>query len=217
MNDEWRVTIRLHGHGPAGAVAGYFEGTDLDHDLSVAFHDTVIVTHTDSEVFLYAGSRQQAEGAKQVAERVLSERGDEADVELTRWHPIAEEWEDPDTPLPADVEAKIAEHKALMETERREYHERGTPEFEVRIDLPSHHEAVRFAKLLKSEGWPLVHRWRFILIGAEDEDEAKEILAKIKPGVPEGDKIAVEGTWAMAYAERPENNAPFRVLYRLGI
>jgi hypothetical protein len=115
------------------------------------------------------------------------------------------------------VEAKIAEHKALMATERREYHERGAPEYEVRIYLPSHHEAVRFAKQLKSEGWPVVHRFRFILIGAEDEDEAKEILAKIRPGVPDGGKIGVEGTWAMAYAERPENNRPFVVLDKLGI
>jgi hypothetical protein len=115
------------------------------------------------------------------------------------------------------VEAKIAEHQALMATERREYHDRGAPEYEVRIDLPSHHEAVRFAKQLKSEGWPVVHRFRFILIGAEDEDEAKEILAKIRPGVPDGGKIGVEGTWAMAYAERPENNRPFVVLDKLGI
>jgi hypothetical protein len=216
MNDEWRVCIRLRSPGVAGAVKGYFGATDLDHDLESAFHDTVIVSHSDLEVFLYAGSREQAEKAQRLAERMLDKHGEEADVDLKRWHPIAEKWEDPDAPLPDDVEAKVAEHRELMATERRETEERGAPEFEVCITLPSHREAVHFAKQLKSEGWPVVHRWHFVLVGAEDEDEAKEILEKIKPGVPEGGKIAVEGTWAMAYAERPESR-PFKVLDKLGI
>jgi hypothetical protein len=101
-----------------------------------------------------------------------------------------------------------------MSREREETAWSGHPEFEVRIDLLSRHEAVRFCERLKEEGLPMVRRWKYLLIGATDEDSAKKLAERIRAEAPVGSKVHVEGTWAKAYAERPPN--PFAVLGGLG-
>ena len=101
-----------------------------------------------------------------------------------------------------------------MAAERKQTEERGYPEFEVRIHLPSRHDALHFAKRLRSENLPVVHRWRFLLVGATDEDSAKTLAERIRSEAPGGSRVSVEGTWKAAYAERPPN--PFAVLGGLG-
>lgn len=135
-------------------------------------------------------------------------------AELTHWHPEAEEWEDPDLPLPAGDVAKLAEHKELIAAERRQLAETGEPEFEVRVDLPSHREAGRFAELLRAEGLPAVRRWRYLVVGAADEDSARELATRLEGEAPAGSKVTVEGSGRIAYAERPSN--PFAVFGGLG-
>jgi hypothetical protein len=120
----------------------------------------------------------------------------------------------PDKPIPDSATAELAEHEALIAAERKETEERGHPEFEVRIDLPSRHDALRFAEQLSKENLPVVHRWRFLLLGATDEDSAKALAEQIRDEAPAGSRVSVEGTWAKAYAERPRN--PFAVLGGLG-
>lgn len=136
------------------------------------------------------------------------------DLELERWHPAAEAWEDPDKPLPDGEEAENAEHEALIAAERKQTEERGYPEFEVRIDLPSHHGAVHLVEQLRSEGLLPVHRWKYVLIGATDEDNAKELAERIKSEAPAGSEVKVEGTWKAIYNERPPN--PFAFMGGLG-
>ena len=80
----------------------------------------------------------------------------------------------------------------------------------MRIDLPSRHEAEQFADRLRAEGLPTVHRWKFVLVGAADEDSANQMAERIREEVPAGATVAVEGTWRDAYAERP--HSPFSFL-----
>ena len=49
---------------------------------------------------------------------------------------------------------------------------------------------------------------------ATDEDSAKPLAERIRSEAPAGSRVKVEGTWAVAYAERPPN--PFAVLGGLG-
>jgi hypothetical protein len=102
-----------------------------------------------------------------------------------------------------------------MAAERRQAEERGYPEFEVRVDLPSRRDATHFAERLQDEGLPTVHRWRFLLVGASDEDSAKVLAERIQGEAPLGSRVSVEGTWKAAYAEGPAN--PFAVLGGLGV
>lgn len=213
MNDDWRLEVEPREPGHTGLLTDQLEARELEHDLSTAFHERVIVSRDDAHVFLYAGTREQIESARKVVLRLAEQEGWHLDVDLKRWHPTAEDWEDPDRPLPDGAAAERAERVALIAAERRET-ERGHPEFEVRIDLPSRHDAVHFSERLRNEGLPVVHRWRYVLVGATDEDNAKALAERIRAEAPPGSHVAAEGTWQAAYAERPPN--PFAVLGGLG-
>lgn len=209
MNDDWRLRIDFVKESLADALHDRLDAQELEHDLSRAFHDRVIVSRDGTTVFLYAGDREQAEAARTLVERLTEEDKEEVEIDFTRWHPEAEEWRPADEPLPADIAAKVAEHAARVVHERRESEESGYPEYEVRIDLPSHHEAGEFADRLRDEGLPTVHRWRYVLVGATDEDSANELAERIRSEAPPGSSVAVEGTWREAYAERPPNSFAF--------
>jgi hypothetical protein len=214
VNDDWRLQIDLREPGHAVPLAKNLEAHEPEHGLSDAFHDRVVVSRDGDRVFLYAGSREQVEAARKLVLNLAERHGWNLSADLKRWHPTAEEWEEPDKPLPDDDAAKLAEHEELIAAERRKTEERGHPELEVRIDLPSHHDAHRFAEQLRSEGLPVVHRWRYVLLGAADEDQAKALAERIRAEAPAGSKVCVEGTWQAAYAERAPS--PFAVLGGLG-
>lgn len=50
--------------------------------------------------------------------------------------------------------------------------------------LTSHHDAVTFASRLKAEGHPPVRRWRHLLVGARNQDEAQALAAAIQAQAP---------------------------------
>jgi hypothetical protein len=210
VNDDWRLQVDPRDPQHAQPLVERLAAQELKHDLSSAFHDRVIVTRDGARVFLYAGSREQAEGARELVLTLAERHGWSLSVALMRWHPVAEDWEDPDKPLPDGAAAELAEHEALIAAERKETEECGHPEFEVRVDLPSRHDALRFAEQLSKESLPVVHRWRFLLLGATDEDSAKALAERIRTEAPQGSRVTVEGTWQAAYAEWPRS--PFAVL-----
>ena len=210
MNDDWRLQIDFVDEGLVDRLHDRLDAQELEHDLSREFHDSVIVSRNGTTVFLYAGDRPQAEKAQALVERLMREEDEEVEVSFTRWHPEAEEWRPADEPLPDDAEARAAEHAAQVAHERRESKESGHPEYEVRIDLPSRHEAEEFADRLREEGLPTVHRWKYVLVGATDEDSANELAEQIRAEAPPGTSVAAEGTWREAYAEWP--HSPFRFL-----
>ena len=214
MNDEWRLQIDVQDEGKAGSLTEKLDAAELEHELSEAFHDKLIVSGDGSRVFVYAGTRAQAEQARELISKLAETHGWTAATELTHWHPEAEEWEDPDLPLPAGDAARVAEHEDLIAAERKQLQESGEPEFEVRVDLPSHREAVRFAELLRAEGLPAVRRWKYLVVGAADEDSAKALATRVESEAPSGSKVVVEGSGQAAYAERPAN--PFAVFGGLG-
>jgi len=213
MNDDWRLQVDLHDDDHPQQLVENLEARELEHDLSDAFHDKVIVSRNDAAIFLYAGSREQAESARRLIASLDERHGWDADMELRRWHPIAEDWEDPDEPLPESEAARRTEREKLMADERRET-ENGHPEFEVRVDLPSRHDAVRLAGTLRNEGLSTVHRWRYVLVGATDEDNAKALAERIRGEVASEARVTVEGTWHAVYGERPPS--PFAFLGGLG-
>jgi hypothetical protein len=212
MNDDWRLEIRIGDAARAEELVELLGEPELEHDLSGSFHDRVIVSRDDDVVFLYAGSREQIEGARTLLDTIAAQKSWGMHPNLKRWHAAAEDWEDPDgTPVDADAAAD----ERLMAAERKQAEATGTPEFEVRVDLPSRHEAVKFADRLREEGLPVVHRWKFVLVGAASEDDAKALADRLRSEAPAGSEVKVEGTWSAANSEAPSN--PFAVLGGLGI
>jgi len=210
MNDDWRIQVDFLEESFADALHDQLDAEELKHDLSGAFHDRVVVTRDGTTVFLYTGDRAQAEKAQTLVEELTQKEEDEVGITFARWHPEAEEWRSADEPLPADGDAKAAEHAVRVAHERQETEENGSPEYEVRIDLPSHGEAKDLVERLDAEGLRSVHRWKYVLLGAADEDSANELAERVRSEVPPGSKVVVEGTWREAYAERP--HSPFTFL-----
>jgi hypothetical protein len=209
-NDDWRLQVDLHDPRHVSQLFERLDAADLEHDLSAAYRDRVIVSRDGGRVFLYTGTREQAESARGLIERLDGEHRWDATLELAHWHPDAEAWEDPDVPSPGNEAEREVERKERESTERLETELSSVPDFEVRIDLPSRHEAARFAERLQAEGLPTVHRWRYVLIGVESEADGEALAERIRGDAPDGSTVAVEGTWRAAYKERPPN--PFAFL-----
>lgn len=207
MNDDWRVEVDFVEEGLADALHDRLDAAEIEHDLSRAFEDRVIVSRDGTTVFLYAGDRGQAEKAQALVEKLAREEQEDVKVSLMRWHHEAEEWRPADEPLPDGATAQAAEHAERVAKERQETVETGSPEYEVRIDLPSHAEAKELVEQLSGEGLRSVHRWKYVLLGAADEDSANELADRVRDEVPAGSTVTVEGTWREAYAERP--HSPF--------
>ena len=214
MNDEWRLQIDVQDESHVESLTERLDAAELEHELSDAFHDRVIVSRDGPTVFVYAGTREQAEKARDLIDRLARKHAWAVTTELRHWHPEAERWEDPDLPLPEGDAARLAEHEELIAAERQQLAETGAPEFEVRVDLPSHREAVRFDDLLRAEGIPSVRRWKYLVVGAVDEDAAKQLATRLEAEAPAGSKVVVEGSGQVAWAERPPN--PFAVFGGLG-
>lgn len=170
------------------------EATQLEHELAAAFRDRVVVSVDGAEVFCYTGTREQAERAEQLIRSLAAERGWQVEAELTRWHPTAEEWQDPDKPLPSSSGEQAAEHAALIEREREESLATGHPEFEVRIECDSHRDAIELADKLEGQGVPTARRWRYLVLGASDEDSAKALADRVREQAPPGTVVISEGT-----------------------
>ncbi|HWF33789.1 MAG TPA: hypothetical protein VG295_00405 [Solirubrobacteraceae bacterium] len=202
MSDDWRLRIDLHDDRAAVKLTELLEKSE--HELEGDFDDRVVVSRDGSEVFCYTGTRSLAERVEALVRSLASENGWEIETDLRRWHPAAEEWEDPDKPLPTGPD-ESAEHAELIEREREEVAERGYPEFEVRVELPSHRDAVAFVEKLREEGLPYVQRWKYVLIGASDEDAAAALAQRLRVEAPPGSKVQVEGTWQALRAELPFN------------
>jgi hypothetical protein len=206
MDDDWRLQIDLEDSGAAGKTADLLRSADLELDLKGDVDQRVAVSHEGERIFLYAADRAPLDQAQTAIRKFLDDKGWQATLDLRHWHPAADAWEDPDKPLPSTAAGKEAEHEELMATEEAETAARhGRAEFEVRAQFPSHHEAREFAKQLKDEGLDPVRRWRYLVVGAADEDAAKELADRIRAEAPADSEVTAEYSLHELWNERPPN------------
>jgi hypothetical protein len=203
MNDDWRVQIDFQETGHVEALPDRLEAVEAEHDLKRAYQDRVIVSRDGSRIFLYAADREQAEQAQALIEGLAREHGWKLQCDLRHWHPVAEEWESPDDPLPQADAAKKAEREELMARERQEAAVRGYPEFEALASLPTRRDADRLAERLENEGLPCAHRWKYVAVGATDEDNAKALAERIRMEAPIGSQVVAQGTPQAAFLDLP--------------
>jgi len=69
--------------------------------------------------------------------------------------------------------------------------------FEVRVQLPSHRESVALAARLAGEGYSVVRRWRFLVVGANNADQAEEFAAKVRAEAPADAVVSTEEVGAL--------------------
>ncbi len=84
----------------------------------------------------------------------------------------------------------------------------------MRVQCASHRDTVQLAHRLRSEGIPYLRRWRYVLIGATDEESAAALAERLSAEAPPGSTVTTEASLAAIDAETPAN--PFAVFGGLG-
>ena len=204
MAEDWRVTVTLREEEEAAGLLARLR----EHEAGEAPDRRVAVSADGPHVFLYADTEAAARAAEGAVREALGENLS-ADIALDRWHPIAEQWEDASVPLPQTDEERRAEHERLEAEEAAESQASGIAEWEVKVELESHHEAEELADRLESEGWPVVRRWTYVLVGCSNEDEAHALAERLKGQAPAAAKIEVEPGSGLAWEAMPPNPYAF--------
>jgi hypothetical protein len=214
MNDDWRVRIDVHEDGLARGLTEHLDADELEHDLEHSFHDRVVVSIDGPMVFCYTGSRDQAQRVAELVAQIAQAHELTVDVDIAQWHPVAEEWESPDAPRPASPADVDEEFEHRVQDEREESADQGYPDFEVRIQCRSRHDASELSERLDRENITHVHRWSYLLVGATDEDSAQALAERLRGEAPAGAEVVVEQNRRVVYEHRPFN--PFTLLGGLG-
>jgi hypothetical protein len=217
--DDWRVTVTLPAEEHSGRLTESLGEIEVEEDVRATLGDRVIVGGGENAgvVYLYAGTQEAAHGAAQVVRGILAQHDVQGDIAIQRWHSEEERWEGEEVALPATEAEHAAEHERLETDEATESEELGAL-WEVRIEFDSHHDASAMAERLESEAdkvlpgmtITVVRHWKYLLIGAGNEDQAHEIAEKIGGELPSGAELKVEASGTLVW--RAVKPSPFAVL-----
>jgi hypothetical protein len=184
-DEDWRVTVTLPEEGHVQRALQALREHEVEDDVRHRLGRRVAVSADGSNIFMYAGTEDAAREAEQVIRDVLAKRQLTARFALDRWHPIEQDWEDAGAPMPETAEERAAEHERRVADETSESLATGQASWEVRIELPSRREAAELAKRLRDEGRaPVVRRWKYVVVGANNEDDVKQLASAISQEVP---------------------------------
>jgi hypothetical protein len=203
MSDDWRLQVGLLDDGAARELTERLEAEQLGEDIATKFAEQLIVSGEGTKVFVYTVDRAQADLAANAIRTLAAEHGWQVELELMRWHPEAEEWEDADKPLPATDAERAAEHAERVAKEREESNQRGYAEYEVKVHCSSHRDTVKLANRLHEEGLPIVRRWKYLLVGANDEDAANALAERLRTEAPAGATVTAEVSQRAAWDDDP--------------
>jgi hypothetical protein len=195
MKDDWRIRIELPEEGQAETILGRL-GLDLGTDEAKRLGEELegrrlAISRDGNELFVYASSPAEAEQARGIVEAELADEGIEARTSaVERWLHEEERW----TGEPPH------------ETWEEEELERGYAPWEVRVERESHAEASKLADELERDGYDVVRRWRYLIVGTASEEEARELAQRVHGEAEPGGELVWEVT--------PQN--PFAVFGGLG-
>jgi hypothetical protein len=210
VHDEFRIQVELP-RERANELLEALKALERGSTAGVLSPKHVAVSHEQGHVFLYTDSSEDASRARATVERVLSEKQIDAQLSSSRWHPEEDRWEDASLPLPATAAEHAAEHARLEELESEESEHDGYPDWEVRVTLPTHHDARAFAERLGAEGIPLRRHWRHLTLATNDEDEARALAERLRAEAPQGSSFEVEGDARDAWAAVNAPALPFSI------
>ena len=192
MEDEFRVEVELDDDEHGYSLGERLRALDLDNDARERLGRLVLVTRDGSRVFLYATSDAQAREAAQVVRSLVDADELSAEIRVTRWHPIEQDWKDASIPLPRTREEEDAEYAAREAAEAEEAAIDGEHDWQVVVHLPGRDEAVELAERLRREGVPVARRWRYIRAGALTEERAEELAERLRRELSDDVDVFVE-------------------------
>jgi hypothetical protein len=183
-DEDWRVTVTLPDEGHVQRVTQAVREHEVEQDVRQRLGHRIAVSADGPHVFLYAGTEDAAREAERVVREILAQRQLAAEFALDRWHPVEQEWEDASVPLPQTAEQERAERQRRVDDDTQESLATGQADWEVRVELASRHEAAELARRLRAEGHQVIRRWRYVVAGANNEDEAGALAQAIKQEAP---------------------------------
>jgi hypothetical protein len=194
MSDDWRIRVELGETAHADTLLGRL-GFDLGSDEAQHLANELqghrlAVSNDEDTVFVYVDAAAQADQARKIVEAELQDEGIEAEAITERWLPEEERWSG----------------EPPSETWEEEVIEQGHAPWEVRVELPSHEEADTLADELEREGYDVARRWRYLIVGAGSEEEARALAKRVHGDAEPGGEVVWEVT--------PQN--PFAVFGGLG-
>ena len=211
MAEDWRVTVEL-AEGSGESLGSRLDEHEVEEEIHERLGGAVAVSADGPHLFLYADSREAAEAARDAVQSLLDAENASAEVSLDRWHPLADEWRPADEPLPATEAEREEELDEAEAQDAADSAASGYAEWEVRVDLPDHADAVELAAMLEQEGVPVTRRWKHLLVGAVDEDEANELADRLRAEAPSGTQFTVEPSGQMAWEAAPKRSRWFFIV-----
>lgn len=179
MSKGWRVSIALHDQSRARRRS--YRNT-VRRGLRDRLGDHVRVASSKVDTVLYADTADAAKEAERVAREALAQRNANADLRLEYWDARTEAWRRPAaTGRSSAAPTNLSDaHEYQQQQERERSKERGLAEWQVRVDLPSHHDVRALAERLTQEGWPVVRRRKYLVAGANCEDDANSLAQEVQ-------------------------------------
>jgi hypothetical protein len=207
MAEDWRVTVRLNEAAALNGALAALREHRVEQQVGGPLGGPIAVSGNGDDLFLYADTEAGARAARDLVTTVLGQK--EIGVGATtveHWHHAEERWEDAGADAASTPEAEQTEHERLEQQEALESQTTGVAEWELRIEFASHHDARAFAERLGSEGFRhLVRRWRFLLVGVDDRDDALAWAQRLSDELPAEATIQVEPGSGLAWEFRTRN------------
>lgn len=192
MAEDFRVEVELDDEAHGYPLRERLRALNLDDDARQRLGKNVVVTRDGSRIFAYTSTEAQAREAEGVIAELIADEELTADLAVTRWHPVAEEWRDASLPLPGTADEEEREYEEREAAEGREATEQGEFDWRVVAELGSRERAGELARKLSGEGLPVSRRWRYVTIGAVTEERAEELAERLRAQLGESADVWVE-------------------------
>ena len=192
MAEDYRVEVDLDDEAHGFPLRERLRALNLDDEARHRLGENVLVTRDGARIFAYTSTEEQAREAERVIRELLADEQLTADVAVTRWHPVAEEWRDAALPLPGTPEAEELEYEEREAAEVEEAREEGDYDWRVMAELPSRDSAGELARKLAREGLPAKRRWRYVTVGAVTEERAEELADRMRAEIGDGADVWIQ-------------------------
>jgi hypothetical protein len=190
--DDYRIHVELPEEEHAAGLLSRLGLGSRAHELAEELEGRKLAVSQDgSELFVYASSAAEAEQARAIVEAEVAEEGLQARIgPVEHWLHDEERWDD-EPPEPSPEEELLEE---------------GIAPWEVRVESGSLREAEELATQLEAEGYGVVRRFRYLIVGTETHEEAAALAERLHG--------EVEPSSAYVWENVPQN--PFVVFGGLG-
>ena len=192
MAEDFRVEVELDDEAHGYPLRERLRALNLDDEARDRLGKSVVVTRDGSRLFAYTETDDQAAEAERVIAELVSDEDLTAEVRVTRWHPVAEEWRDASLPLPSTAADEQREYAERETAETQEARAEGDFDWRVVAGLRSRDAAGDLAGRLSDEGLPAKRRWRYVLVGVVTEERAEELADRLRGELGESADVWIQ-------------------------